>query len=84
VEDPTMRILTETTCRHGSCGCRPDPELAPYCSAYCGNLVQAQRRPAEGETEGACACGHPECTRRLRDDSQDVSGSLVIRERYDA
>lgn len=62
-----MDVLTDTICRHATCGCRPRPAHHPYCSAYCGNVVRAaQSDQREGERVGACACGHPECEERLR------------------
>jgi hypothetical protein len=62
-----MDVLTDPICRHASCGCRPRPEHQPYCSAYCGNVVRAaQSDVRDGETVGACSCGHAECEERLR------------------
>lgn len=86
-----MDVLTDPICRHVSCGCQPRREHQPYCSAYCGNIVRAALGgEREGETVGACACGHPECEERLRKTSTtpepplDAEDAVVRRAPADA
>lgn len=68
-----MHAATETECAHETCGCRPRAAFHPYCSEFCGNVVeQRDVESNEGENAGACSCRHPECTERLRARASDA------------
>jgi hypothetical protein len=64
-----MEVITEIHCRHPGCSCPPEPPFAPFCSAYCRNVVQdAARESSQTDPEGACACGHEDCPTRASEE----------------